>query len=106
MDKIDMREWVTTLENFLDSKLRKWKKEPRVENGESIQLRWTWLQTHFHLDIFWENEKETVNLQYLSPRGNHSFLWHGLNDKTIGKICDRVGNLAQITIHPPLDPTD
>lgn len=106
MDKHAMRDWVATLEEMIDNKLKKWRKENKIENGEVVQLRWQFEQTHFHLDIFWEDRKETVHLQYFSPRVDHSFRWHDLNDKTIDRIMDRVGNLAQITQNPPLDPTD
>ncbi len=106
MDKISMREWVCSLEEVIDNKLRKWKKEPKMENGEVVELRWTYELTHVHLEIFWEDKKETVKLQYLSPRGDHNYLWHELNDRTFNKICDRVGNLAQVTMHPPIDPMD
>lgn len=106
MDKISMQDWVASIEEILDNKLGNWKKDRRVENNESVQLRWSWVQTHVQLDIFWEDKKETVNLQYMSPRITHSYRWHGLNDKTFNKIMDRVGNLAQVTMHPPIDPMD
>jgi hypothetical protein len=105
MEKHQAREWVASLEGLLDHKLKKWLKENPCSNGEVIQLRWTFEQTHIHLDIFWEDQKETISLHYLSPRGNHDFLWHGLDDKVISKISDRIGNLAQITMHPAIDPT-
>lgn len=104
MDKIAMREWVAALEEVIDNKLRKWKKENKIENGEAVQLRWQFEQTHINIDIFWEDRKETVKLQYLSPRADHQFIWHELNDKTFNKVMDRVGNLAQVTMHPPLEP--
>lgn len=106
MDKIDMRDWVASLEEVIDNKLKKWRKTPKVENGECVQLRWTWDQAHLHLDIFWHDKRESVNLQYLSPHTDHSYQWQELNDKTFNKIMDRIGNLAQITMHPPIDPTD
>lgn len=106
MNKIEMREWVAALEGFLDNKLKKWRKGSRIENGEAVQLHWQYEQTHFHLDIFWEDKKETVRLRYISPRVEHSYHWHGLDDKTIDKITDRVGNLAQVTMHPPISPLD
>jgi len=99
-----MREWVASLEGVLDNKLQKWKKNGRIENGEAVQLRWQWQQTHIHLDIFWEDGKETISLQYLSPRADHSYRWHGLNDQTFNRIMDRVGNLAQVTMNPPIEP--
>lgn len=100
-----MRDWVCSLEEVLDKKLKKWKKENKIENGEAVHLRWQYEQTHVQIDIFWEDKKETVSLKYLSPRANHDFLWHGLDEKTLNKVMDRVGNLAQITMHPPIDPT-
>jgi len=106
MEKLAMRIWVADIESALDKKLTKWKKESKIENGEAIQLSWQFEQTHFILDIFWENHKETAQLQYLGPRVSQRFNWHGLNDRTYNKIIDRVGNLAQITMHPPVDSTD
>ncbi len=106
MDKIGMREWVAALEEVLDNKLNRWRKENKIENGEVVQLRWQFEQTHFHLDIFWHDKQETVNLSYLSPRITHSYQWHDLNDRTFNKVMDRVGNLAQVTMHPPIDPMD
>lgn len=104
MDKLAMREWVSSLEEVIDNKLRKWRKEPKIENGEAVQLAWQYEQTHIQLDVFWEDKKETVNMQYLSPRIDHSYQWHGLDDRTFNKVMDRVGNLAQVTMHPPIDP--
>lgn len=106
MDKIGMREWVSALEGMIDNKLRKWKKENKIENGEAVQLRWTWEQTHIHLDVFWEDNKESVNLDYLSPRVKQAYRWHGLNNISFNRTMDRVGNLAMITLHPPIDPLD
>lgn len=106
MDKIGMRDWVASLEEVIDNKLKKWKKFPRMENGESVQLRWQWEQTHIHLDIFWEDQKESTHLHYLSPRADHSYQWSGLNDKTFNRIMDRVGNLAQMAMFPIIDPLD
>ena len=106
MDKIDMREWVCSLEEIVNNKLKKWRKTPKVENGESVQLAWQWEQTRMTINIFWENDKETVNLEFSSPRIDHSYQWHGLSDKTLNKVMDRIGNLAQTTMHPPIDPDD
>lgn len=107
MEKIAMREWVASLEGIIDNKLRGlWKKESRIENGEVVQVEWQFEQTHILMDIFWHDQEETVHLQYFGPRARHSFTWHGLNDKTFNKIMDRVGNLAQITMHPPIFPMD
>lgn len=106
MEKIAMREWVSSLEEIIDNKLRKWRKENPIENGEAVHLRWQFEQTHVHLDIFWQDKKETVSMKYLSPRASHEYLWHGLDDRTFNKVMDRVGNLAQVTMYPPIDPLD
>lgn len=103
MQKIEMREWVAQLEAIIDAKLIKWRKVPKVENGESLQLAWQWEQTRLSMFIFWEDQKELVTFFFSSPRIDHSFRWHGLNDKTFDKIMDRVGNLAQVTMYPPMD---
>lgn len=104
MTKIDMRDWVASLETVVDNKLKKWKKEPRIENGEAVQLHWQFEQCHFILDIFWEDRKECVQFEFHGPRSKHHFMWDGLSDKTFNKVVDRVGNLAMIALHPPIDP--
>lgn len=101
-----MRDWVASLEGIIDNKLRNWKKESRIENGECVQVEWQFEQTHVILDIFWEDDKETVHLQYFGPREKHSYTWHGLTDKTFNRVMDRVGNLAQITMYPPIEPKE
>jgi hypothetical protein len=106
VDKFSMRDWVSSLEAMVDNKLKKWKKEFKIENGEAIQLRWQFEQTHIVLNVFWEDKKETVNLQYSSPRINHNFQWHGLTNKTFNKVQDRIGNLSMATMHPAIDPED
>lgn len=104
MDKIGMRDWVTSLEGVVDNKLRKWRKENKIENGEVVHLRWQFEQTHIQLDVFWKDNMECVNLKYISPRVDQSFQWHGLDDVTFNRVMDRVGNLGMITMHPPIDP--
>lgn len=106
MEKIAMREWLAALEMIVDNKLKKWRKETKIENGENVHLRWQFEQTHIQLDIFWEDGQETVNLKYLSPRVDHSYLWHGLSDKSFNRVMDRVGNLAQVTMYPVIDSLD
>lgn len=103
MDKFGMREWVASLEEVVDNKLKKWRKIPKVENGESVQLAWQWEQTRISMNVFWEDHKETVNLFYTSPRIDHSYRWHALSDQTFNRIMDRVGNLAQVTMYPTID---
>lgn len=103
MEKFDTREWVGTLEQAVDNKLKKWRKEQKIENGEAIQMRWQFEQSHIILDVFWEDHKETIHFQYLSPRSSYRFEWNGLTEKTFNKVMDRVGNLAQITMYPPID---
>lgn len=104
MDKYNMREWVASLEEMVDIKLKKWRKENKIENGEAVHFRWQWEQTHIQMDIFWEDGKETLKLEYLSPRTSHSFMWHGLSNSTFNHVQDRVGNLAQAAMHPPIGP--
>lgn len=106
MDKITMREWISSLEEAIDRKLKKWIKESRIENGEVVQVEWQFEQTHIILDIFWHDKEETIHMQYLAPRAKHQFTWHGLTEKSFDKVMDRVGNLAQVTMHPPIDPND
>lgn len=106
MDKYKMREWTAALEEVLDKKLKKWKKHGKMENGEAISMTYQYEQTYVNITIFWEDHKEVVKLQYLSPRADHFFHWNGLNDKSLNLIMDRVGNLAQMTMHPIIDPSD
>ncbi len=103
MEKQVMREWIASLEAAIDKKLKTWKKD-KIENGEAIQLRWQFEQTHIILDVFWEDKKENVHFVLHSPRVNHRFDWDGLSDKTYNKILDRVGNLAMAVMHPVIDP--
>lgn len=104
MDKFAMREWVASLEQVIDNKLNRWKKESRIENGEVVQVEWQFEQTHAIIDIFWKDKVETVQLTFFGPRTKHYYIWHGLDDKTFNRVMDRVGNLAQITMHPPIEP--
>jgi len=106
MEKIDMREWVASLEGIIDNKLRKWKKSSRIENGEAVQVEWQFGQTHIILNIFWHDGQEAVHLQLHSPRYSHQFVWSGLNNSTFNKVMDRVGNLAQMIMYPSIDPTE
>lgn len=99
-----MRDWIISLESMLDHKLRKWKKDDKMENGEVVQLRYQFEQTHILIEIFWHDKQEIVQLQYLGPRSRYSFLWHGLDERTFDRVMDRVGNLAQTTMFPPLEP--
>lgn len=106
MDKINMREWVASIETLIDNKLRKWKKESRIENGEAVQVEWQFGQIHIIIDFFWHDGVESVFFLYHSPRVNHTYLWSGLNDETFNNIVDRVGNLAQMAMYPLKDYTD
>lgn len=106
MDKIDMRDWIAQIEAVIDVKLKKWRKILKVENGEAVQMAWQWEQTRISMNVFWENKKELVIFNYTSPRTDHDYRWHDLNEKTFNRIIDRVGNLAQVTMHPPIDSMD
>jgi hypothetical protein len=104
MDKAGSRKWIIALEEMLNNKLKKWDKHRKWENGEVVHILWQWEHSLIKLDIFWEDRKETVRLKLVSPRTDHDFMWHGLNDTTFNKIQDRVGNLAMGIMHPPIDP--
>lgn len=106
MQKFDMRDWVATLEEMVDLKLMKWRKIPKVENGEAVQLAWQWEQTRLSLNVFWEDGKEMATLSYTSPRTDHGFRLHGLNNRTFNRLQDRIGNLAMSAMHPSIDPED
>jgi len=100
MEKIEMRQWVSALEDVIDNQLRKWKKESRIENGEAVQIEWQFSQSHIIIDIFWETGKEAVHLQFHSPRSSIRYEWNGLTDKTFNLIMDRVAHLAQRVMYP------
>lgn len=100
MKKIDMRDWISSVEERCDTKLAKWRKIPKVENGESIQLSWQWEQTRMSLVVFWEDSKEAVHFTYTSPRIDHLYRWSGLTVNTYNLLMDRIGNLAQVTMYP------
>jgi hypothetical protein len=101
MNKIDMREWIASLEEVIDNKLSKWLKHNKIENGAAVNLGWQFELTHIQMDIFWQDHQETVKLRYLSPRIDECFLWHGLNDRTFDEIIGRVGALDEMTMFPP-----
>lgn len=105
MNKFNTQEWVGTLEVAIDKKLKKWMRGHKIQNGEAIHLNWQFEQSHILLYIFWEDHKESVHFQCSGPRANYRFEWTGLSDKTFNKVIDRVGNLAQIIMHPPIDPS-
>lgn len=98
-----MRDWVATLEGFIDGKLFKWRKIPKVENGASVQLAWQWEQTRISMNIFWKDGMELAVFSFTSPLIDHVYRLFGLTDKTFDKIMDRVGNLAQVTMYPLID---
>lgn len=104
MDKISMREWVSSLEELIDNQFKTWKKESRIENGEAVQIEWQFEQAHIVIDVFWRDGQELVILNLFAPRIKHTFTWHGLNEQTKNRVLDRVGNLAQYILHPPIDP--
>lgn len=103
MNKIEMRDWVSSLEEIIDNKLKKWKKESKIENGRVVQVEWQFELTHIIIDIFWFDNEELIRLKYFSPTYDHHYTWHGLSNQTFNKIQDRIGNLAQMTMYPTLD---
>ncbi len=107
MNKQDMREWVASLEEMIDNKLKKWEKHKKWENGkEPIHLMWQWEQTLIKLDIFWKIENETIRFKIIGPNKNYDDMLFGLTDKTFNYIQDRIGNLAMNIMYPPIDPKD
>lgn len=100
MDRHGFKEWVVTLEAAIDKRLAKWLKGNTIENGEAVHFGWQFEQTHMLLDIFWEDGKEAVHFTYINPRTTQRFEWHKLDKHVIDRIMDRVGNLAQATMHP------
>lgn len=100
MDKFKFKEWSDSLEVSLDRKLLKWVKGPKIENGEAVHFGWQFEQTHIFLDIFWQDHQESVHFTYVNPRTTQRYEWNKLDDNVIDRIMDRVGNLAQVTMHP------
>lgn len=106
MNKIAMREWVASLEEVMDNKLRNWKKVNVVQDDKSVNLQWQFEQTMMILNISWTDGNENVSFHCIGPIACHQYVFSGLDNKTFNKICDRVGNLAQVIMHPPIDPMD
>ena len=103
MEKIEMREWVASLEGVVDNKLCKWKKHDKLENGEAVKLEWQFELTHMFLYIFWQDNKEMVKFRYVSPRIEHAHDWPGLDDRTFNNVMDRAGNYAQMAMYRTRD---
>ena len=106
MTKVEMREWVATLEEMIDNKLQKWKKNNVVQDGHDVNLQWQFEQTLMMINILWTDRTEAVVLHCIGPSVCHRYFFDGLTDRTFNKVCDRVGNLSQIIMYPPRDPTD
>lgn len=104
MKKQDMREWVSSLESIIENKLKGWKKLQKIENGRIVQLAWQFEQSHVIIDIFWHDGQETVRLYVFGPIEDHDYTWHGLNNKTFNLVQDRIGNLTQMIMYPPIIP--
>lgn len=100
MQKHQMREFLSELEDRIDKSLAKWKKTSRIENGEVVQIEWQFEQCRIILDLFWLDGDEGVHLICLSPRMGWNNKWSGLNDETARKLMDRAGNFAQIMMDP------
>ncbi len=103
MNKIDTKEWILSLEEMINNKLKKWDKHQKWENGEMVHLMWQWEQTIIKVDIFWEDKKEIVRLKFIGPREDHDFMYDGLTDKTFNNLQDRIGNLAMRIMHPAIE---
>lgn len=99
MEKIDMREYVIRLREMVDRSLKLWKPTTHIENGDVVHLAWQFEQTHVIVDIFWLDGDEGVNLQILHPRRRHHFEWHGLTEKTLDGLIDRIGNITQTIMY-------
>lgn len=106
VNKPSVEEWVSSLEEMIDNKLRRWVKEPRLDTDDVIQYAWRWKHSRMILNVFWRDGGEGVCLQYASPRVSHEYRWHGLVNQTFNRVMDRVGNLAQTTMYPPIEPRD
>jgi len=96
MTKLEMREYVAELETRIDLRLKKWKKESRIENGEAVQVEWQYEQSHIILDFFWHDGEERMNLYCISPRNQRRGGWDNISKKTETAIMDIIGNFAQI----------
>jgi hypothetical protein len=103
MNEYDGKEFADKIEYAIDNKLKKWKKYNSIVDKKSTQMEWQFEQTRFALHIFPNDEEEMVILQFFNPIHCARWTWSGLNDKTINKIIDRMGNLAQTTMYPPRD---
>ncbi len=106
MTKIEMRDWVSSLEGMVDKNLQKWDKHKKWENGENVQLLYQWEQTLIKIDIFWDDKKEMVRLRYIGPRPNHDLWFSGLNNKTFREVQHYTAHWTMALFHPPIDPED
>jgi hypothetical protein len=96
MNKHEMRQYIAELETRVDMALNKWKKESRIENGEAVQIEWQYEQSHVIIDVFWEDDAESIVLQCINPRFGWRHHWKSLSKENVNRIMDRVGNFAQI----------
>ena len=101
MTKIEMREWVASLEEMIDNKLKKWKKHNVVQDGQAVNLQWQFEETMMMVNVLWTDKTEAVVLHCVGPMVCHRYFFDGLTDRTFNKVCDRVGNLAQSIMYPP-----
>lgn len=106
MDKIAMRDYVSSLEAMVDNKLKKWDKHRKWENGRAIHLLWQWEQVLIKIDVFWLDGQEALRLRYIAPSDNHDFTWPGLIKKTYRLTEHHVAHWAMSLLHPPIDPED
>lgn len=106
MQKGEARAWIISLEEMVGKKLKKWDKQRKWENGEVIHIMWQWEHTIIKMDIFWEDKKETIKLLCVGPRENHEYIYHSLTTKSLRQLEDRIGNLAMLIFHPPIEPPE
>lgn len=104
MDKYGMRQWTADLEGIIDNKLKKWQKIPMMQNGKAVQLTWHFGQSWIMLNIFWEDGEERVDLAFLSPPMDYDYSFPRLTDLTFNRVSERIGNLAMLALHPPIEP--
>lgn len=103
MEEMAMRVYLSKLETRIDAMLKLWKKHPKIEYGESIQLEWQFDGAQVFLDIFYEDLGERLILNCFSQRRTIKQDWHGFSKKTEQQIVDRIGNFAQVAMYRGFD---
>lgn len=105
MNKVDIKDWVASLEAMIDKKLAKWDKHRRWENGgDPIHFMWQWEHVIIKLDVFVMECQQGIRLRYIGPCIYEDQVLHGLTKKTFRQAEHYAAHWDILTMHPPIDP--